>query len=229
MGGAALKGSGGAAAIGGIIGALVALKMNTSVHSAGDYRYGTYVPASDTINIGLLQDQHLAFLAAGFVFMAGIVLFSAGAIIEAMAFASPGASHSASGTDSAIDPEASDVRPAISSVPLADAKKDETALLVVGSFGALVLLVFAIFALSGSNSTGSSVAAAQIEANADALADNMEVQADNMDAIADTTSAAAIPAPTLTPVPEATSVPQIEGQEEPDENGEIGRNTWEGE
>ncbi len=51
------------------------------------------------------------------------------------------------------------------------------------------------------------------------------ITADNMDAIADSTG----PAASATPTAKSAQPSQLEGEEEPDENGEIGRNEWHGE
>jgi hypothetical protein len=221
LGAGALKGGGAAAALGGIVGGMLALKMKTSIHSDADYRYGSFIPSSDTINIGLLQDQHLAFLAAGLIFLAGIILFASGAIIDAItalaAVSAPGLGSPApvGFGEAAADP-ATD-QPGIPVVGLSEAERaggsPEYQLIVTVVVIGIVLLLLAAFWTRNTGLSGSSGDKARIEINADVLADNMEAQADNLDAIADTTGSTieVAPAPPAT----ANAKPAVTTMDEP--------------
>lgn len=176
----ALKGGGAVAISAGIIGGLMALKLNTSVHSAADYRYGTFVPSSDTINIGLLQNQHLAFLAAAFLFLAGVILFCSGVIVEAITTSATDVDG-----DTIVDKVAPQQHPR-TAPSASDKKKDETALIVLGSVGALVALLIAIIVFNGTSISPGDLATPPAN-DAAALADNLLTQADNLDAMADAT------------------------------------------
>lgn len=184
-----LKTGGICAAIAGALIAFASLLMTTSVHTDGDYRYGTFIPSADTLNIGLLQNQQFVFLAGCTLFLAGFILFAAGSIGEAIGISRTTALNvreSDAPPEDGSAPAALPGQPATFSRPRSEAEKDKdkTALVVLGIVGALALLVVAILSL-GHSPASRSDAAAQVEANADMLADNMEMQADNLEAMAD--------------------------------------------
>lgn len=180
--GGTLKLSGAAGIAGGLITAFVALLMNTSVHSESSYRFGTYIPSSDTINIGLLQNQHLAFLAGGFLFLSGVIALCAGVVIDAIVAA--GRSAGLSGPD--VQPGAPRQRGEMTDEQRsAAAKADRFILVSAGVIGLLALIAIFAFGVGTGSGSGAAVDQAQIANNAEALADALERQADNLNAAAD--------------------------------------------
>ena len=144
-----MKRAGVAIAIGGVAVAFASLLMTTSVHNPGDYRYGSYTPSSDVLNIGLLQNQQLVFLAGCTLFLAGVILFAAGAITEALVLVPrrwPIEVPSADGLEAAVTTRTV-VESSTPSAVLSGAKKDKQALMIVGSVGALVLLAIIFLTL----------------------------------------------------------------------------------
>jgi hypothetical protein len=188
MGAGALKGGGAAAAVSGIVGGLLALKMNTSIHSDSSYRYGSFTPSSDVINIGLLQNQHLAFLAAAVLFLAGVILIAAGFIVEAVSgsgYASGGARPATNAGQSEAHQLRARHRSEMTDEQRASAARTDRLILIIGSVvGLLALIAVLVFGV-GAQRSDASADGVTMSNNAEALADAMERQADNMDAVAD--------------------------------------------
>lgn len=180
-----MKTVGTAATIGGVLVAGASLLMKTSVHSDGDYRFGSYIPASDTLNLGLLQNQHLVFEGGLALFLAGVILLSAGALIESLA-GNRSSDHVSHFSDQQAAPAATAPYGAGRAV---DPKQQEnTRLFYICSAVLLAIMVAGFFVLSQTSGPNSSVPAV-VENNGDALADRMEAEADNIDALADNTTA----------------------------------------
>lgn len=171
-----MKGLGiGAAAVGVAI-AFGSMLMKTSVHSEADYRFGTVVPAADTLNIGLLQNQQLVFQGGLALFLAGVIIFGAGTIVEALAGYRP-LTDQTRGADEQLAAE----MPARTSPPvdLGPNHDRNTKLFYVWSAAFIGLLLIGLFIISQTSSTGDA-STAPAENSAEQLADNLEAQADNI-------------------------------------------------
>lgn len=182
-----LAGCGGIAV--GAITAFIAIQMNTSVHSDASYRYGTFIASSDTINIGLLQNQQLTFLAAGFFFLAGVILLCTGFIVEAVSggrYAPEAATPIVTTAREEGYQLRARPRDTWTEEERASANRaDKFIIMVAAGLGALALLAIFVFGVGTSRPGGSASDQALIMNNAEALADAMEMQADNIDALAD--------------------------------------------
>ena len=66
----------------GALGLLAGLKMDTTVYvpsqTVGFGEFSTYVPSQSVHNIGLMDQRRNVLIAAGFVFVAGIILYGFG-------------------------------------------------------------------------------------------------------------------------------------------------------
>lgn len=99
-----------------------------------------YTPgAGDVVNFAKMQAQTLAFHGGCTLFIAGIVLFAASAIATAR-----GISQFVEQGDAPLEAIRRPIAPALSpdeAAAVTNAKKDETALIVLGSVAAVVVLV----------------------------------------------------------------------------------------
>lgn len=169
-------------AAGGALLGLIALLMRTAVHNDATYSYGNYIPSSDTINIGLLQNQHLTFLAGCFLFLAGVVVACTGIAIEAVQNATRSSAPVEAVSQDAAEPyQLLARRGAMTEAEQEAANKTDRTIII----GAIVLAVAALIAVLGFG-VGTSPPAqdAMITNNASAMADAMEQEADNLEAIA---------------------------------------------
>jgi hypothetical protein len=186
-----------------VVGAIVSLAsflMGTSVHTDSSYAYGSYTPASDVINIGLLQQQQLVFAIGAALFVAGAVLLGAGAIVaELRAGARP---LGLMGDVDAPVPRNESEQAALSEAPRATSEEikrgneqEKELLKWVGIVLAGVVAAIVLATLLAPKSENRSSVGSDAEMNAQSLAGNLEVQADNLEAMADNTSVAAAPKP----------------------------------
>jgi hypothetical protein len=175
-----MKGIGYALAIFGVLACVVALLMTTSVETPASYSGLVYTGSSSVINIGLLQNQQLAFSAGLAMFVAGCIVASLGHVVDAFRDGRVG---------SAISPlsEAPDdaLRPARQYDEAASNKADQLSFKIAIGLAIVFALVMGFSWLGGKSAKTAEAVA--IEANADMLADNMEMEADNLDAAADAT------------------------------------------
>jgi hypothetical protein len=168
-----------------IVGAAIAAwatTIETSVHREAAFQFGSYQPSSDTLNIGLLQNQTLAFHAGLAMFVAGAVLAGAGQINDTLRHTR---SHrSTAGDDQGGvkfegDPELLAAR----EVGAAARAEGVSLKAVAVALAVGLLFVFAVVQYAPRGAIDN--------ANADALADNLEMQADNLEAAAEAAEEAA--------------------------------------
>lgn len=172
-------------AAGGAFLAIVAVFMTTSVHNDASYQFGNYMPASDTINIGLLQNQHLTFLAACFLFLAGVIISCTAYAIDAIRGVGVAAPVEAAELSDQGEPYQLLARAgAMSEEERQDAAKaDRTIIIVAIALGVIALIAVFAFGIGTTKPDSDTT----MTNNVAAMADAMEQQADNLDAIAGST------------------------------------------
>lgn len=168
-----MKGFGTLTAAGGAVVSVGSLFMRTSVHSDSTYNDLGFVPASDIINIGLLQNQHLVFLAGCFVFLAGVVICCTGCALDAFRDVSQLAAGLTPGIE---DPAAEGYQLRIRSPAdmtddekQAASKADKTIIIVAIVLGIAALI--AVFAFGAG--TSNQAERPEVVNNADGMADNI--------------------------------------------------------
>lgn len=178
-----MKGWGIALAIGGLLLALAAAFLfDTTATSSVPSPLGYGITNTTTVhNIGLMQQQELLFVGGCALFLAGVILGAAGEISDAMRRAQPGA------TGGIVEQRPYDAAPG-STVASAPEPAASTQQNLLAGLGIVIVVVTCVAALGLAASQSSSPERAAVEANAEAMADQMDALADNLEEMADNAS-----------------------------------------
>ncbi len=171
----------------GVFVALASLFLSTSIDTPTSTYLGEFGSSRAVYNLGLLQVQGLLFQAGLATLLCGVIVLCSGLICEHISALMAAGSATSAGADEGVQ------APKVMSVDIAAHAQSPTPTpsdeaqdrLAWGLIACIVVVGVVAAVLFWAAPTTSSPELATVEANADALADNMEMMADNLQALAD--------------------------------------------